>query len=195
MPPILDFECLYVFGPTGTGKTRWSLAHFDNPLLVTNLECLKNLTEDHDGIVFDDMSFRGMDFHECLNLLDFELPRTINVKYGAATIPARTRRIITYNLPIRDCLPRIPEEQFAALARRISCVQVDQKLYAPRNPTYEYAPDNSADTTRMVSLDSEEAFHCPECDKDFCGKCITNTPELTPTQPISYAEREAALGS
>ena len=41
-------------GPAGTGKTQYPLAHFTNPLIVTELEDLKMLSRSNDGVVFGD---------------------------------------------------------------------------------------------------------------------------------------------
>lgn len=114
-------------GISGAGKTRFGLAHFEEPLLVSMMEDLKRLEVRHTGIVFDDVSFAGYTLEQCIHLCDLEMPRTINVKHGSVTIPAGLPRIITTNKPIEDLFPPDPA---GALRRRIHVVHVVNKLYS-----------------------------------------------------------------
>jgi len=124
------YTALFVTGRTGTGKTRWAIAQFQSPLLVSHLEDLKQFTPNlHDGIVFDDMEFQKLSPTECIHLLDWELPRTLNVKYGSVTIPAKTRKIFTSNISFAGSMPQCPEEQYQALCRRIQIMIADQPLF------------------------------------------------------------------
>lgn len=126
----VGFHSLFLTGRTGTGKTRWALAQFKSPLLVSHLEDLKQfMPSQHDGIVFDDMEFTKLSPTESIHLLDWEMPRTLNVKYGSVTIPAKTQKVFTSNLSFAQSMPECREEQYQALCRRIQIMIADQPLF------------------------------------------------------------------
>lgn len=125
-----NFKCLFVTGATGTGKTRWALSQFVSPLLVSHMSDLKQYSPNqHDGIVFDDMEFRKMSAAEAIHILDWEMPRTLNVKHGSVTIPANTRKIFTSNQAFAEVMPECPEQTFLALLRRVTIMPVTSNLY------------------------------------------------------------------
>lgn len=130
LEPVKQFDgkCLLFCGPTGIGKTQFALAHFKNPCLVRELNCLKAFGPDNDGIVFDDMSFTHWSVPGVIHLLDNDCDSTFRVMYGTVTIPANTRRIFTYNLPnpfYNEQL--VPQEQATAIDRRFQ----RYNFYAP----------------------------------------------------------------
>lgn len=123
-------HCSYwIWGPTGTGKTNFALAHFESPLLVRHLDDLKEFDETiHDGIVFDDISFTHVPFQQVLNLTDGDFDSSIHCRFVNAKIPAGTKRIFTHNTengiyPL-DCTP----EQVAAIDRRIVKVFIEHDI-------------------------------------------------------------------
>ena len=123
-----------IYGPSNLGKTHWACAHFKNPLVVSHVDKLKQLSPDHDGIVFDDMSFSHWPPSSVIHLVDTELERDINIRYGTVNIPANTKKIFTYNSdnPFYDC-DKISEEQRSAIERRISRIHVMNHLYNHQN--------------------------------------------------------------
>lgn len=124
------FTSLFVSGPSGTGKTRWAIAQFQSCLLVSHMDTLKQFMPGrHDGIVFDDMNFLRLTPQEAIHLLDWEMPRTINVKYGSVTIPANTQKIFTNNRTFRDSMPVCSPEEYNALARRVNIITVTHQLF------------------------------------------------------------------
>lgn len=119
-----------LIGGTGIGKTEFALAHFKNPHLVRHLDDLMYLSKDHDGIVFDDMSFAHTNFSQVINLLDWEHDGAVHVRYQVACIPARTPRIFTYNDNSIFDIPNISDQQKQAIIRRYHCYACDnEKLY------------------------------------------------------------------
>lgn len=94
---VLGQNSLLLSGRSGIGKTHYALAHFKCPLLVSHIDDLKKLSPDHDGIVFDDMSFKHMPIEGVIHLVDYELERSIHCRYGTITIPAHTHKIFTHN--------------------------------------------------------------------------------------------------
>jgi len=98
-PPITDWtKTIILHGPAGIGKTQYALAHFKNPLLMNHNEDLRKFKPTkHDGIVFDDMSFEGLEREVQLAFVENELPKTFSVKFGDVTIPGGTKKIMTTN--------------------------------------------------------------------------------------------------
>ncbi len=101
--PITDWsKSIVLHGAAGIGKTQYALAHFKSALMVSNRQDLGKFNKKkHDGIVFDDMSFNGNEEwtrEEQLHLVENELPKTFNIKFGHATIPGGTKKIFTTNM-------------------------------------------------------------------------------------------------
>lgn len=131
-PPLDLSKPVLLFGGSGIGKTQYALAHFNKPLLVTHIDDLKKL-EDHDGIVFDDMSFRHWPAESIINLLQWETPASVHCRFINAHMPARMPRIFTTNDP-DIFLPEKPisaDHQYA-IERRIQRIDLQYKLLFSR---------------------------------------------------------------
>jgi len=128
-PMVLDKPVL-LHGGTGLGKTQFALAHFKNPLVVSHIDKLKNLSPDHDGVVFDDMAFKHWPKEAVIHLLDKEVDRDINVRYGTVNIPKNTVKVFTHNTsnPFYNADDITPDQQ-EAIERRFNRVHVINKLY------------------------------------------------------------------
>lgn len=121
-------KALILLGRSGTGKTELAKALFDRPLLVRDINQLKGLDSQHDGIIFDDMV---LDYRReaIIHLMDLENRSGVNVKFGTEEIEAEMPRVFTSNRDINDFLglpewEQIPEE----LSRRITVVVVDDDM-------------------------------------------------------------------
>jgi len=128
-PLNLDKTTL-IYGPSGTGKTNFALAHFDNALLVSTMDDLAEYDpQEHDGIVFDDVNFSDRSATELIHLVDQEMPRSIRVRYVCAHIPANTKKIVTHQH--RTCLyPHYcPDDQKNAIDRRLNVVEITAPLF------------------------------------------------------------------
>lgn len=121
----------YLFvGKSGTGKTKFALAHFKKPLLVSNKEDYNKLCDGtYDGIVVDDMPFNKHHAQNLIHMLDVAEDRTVNVKYGSARIPAFMPRIFTINDEERFYPENCLENEREALNRRLRVVHVNFHLY------------------------------------------------------------------
>lgn len=131
-PAITDWSKSWlIWGKAGSGKTQWALSHFQNPLLVSHIEDLQEFDEDeHDGIVFDDMSFKHLPGQAIIHLLDQDLERSIHNRYANATIPAKTKKIFCHNnadifIPSGDT----SQEQMNGISRRYDSIHVNTNLY------------------------------------------------------------------
>jgi len=125
---VLDKHIL-IYGGTSLGKTAYALAHFQNPLYVKQIDTLRRLTPDHDGIVFDDMCFKHMDPEALISLLDWDYPREVHCRYSNATIPARLPCIFTHNTADPFTTRETPHDQYLAIERRYRRVFITEKLF------------------------------------------------------------------
>ena len=105
--PRLDLSLAVVLqGASHIGKTQYALAHFEYPLLVSEIDDLKSIGLRTDGIVFDQMVFNdkqggvNLSADSVIKLLDMECSRSIAARYRCARIPARMPRIFTTNVNI-----------------------------------------------------------------------------------------------
>jgi hypothetical protein len=129
--PLVDFDELHtgrgksviLVGPPNIGKTEFAKAHFERPLFVTHKDNLGDFDpEHHDGIIFDDMDFSHWPRSSQIHLIDVDNPRTLDIKYGTATIPQGVRKIFTCNF---DNIFSLNDE---AISTRLHILRVDEFL-------------------------------------------------------------------
>lgn len=132
-----------LYGPSNTGKTSFAIAHFKNPLVISHMDGLSKLNSDHDGIVFDDLSFLHWPPESVIQLVDQELDRDIHIRYRTATIPANTPRVFTHNTRDIFYKPEIGEEQKKAIDRRVNYCNIPNKLFGKKEE--EPIPDEYAE--------------------------------------------------
>ena len=150
-------KVLFIHGATGTGKTQWALHQFKNPLLVSHLDTLRKITTEHDGIVFDDMSFAHMPRESVIHLLDWDEKREIHCRYSCAIIPAHTRKIFTSNKEFAEVFPY---DESGAIRRRITdFCRVSGPTFII-DPTTETAEDqnNQENQTDTLLFGGEQVF-------------------------------------
>lgn len=123
---ILETKSVHIYGPSGIGKTAFALAHFKNPLLIDSLDQLKNINPEHDGLVFDDMSFKHIPAEAVIKLVDLSHERHIKVRYADAIIPKGMKRIFTHNdKNIFYIEKQISDRQKQAIERRVFHVELN----------------------------------------------------------------------
>jgi len=118
-------KTLILWGPTNMGKTSLALDLLPEALLVGHKDKLKLYENgEHNGIIYDDMSFLHWPREAQLHLVDYEQERDIDVKHSMVTIPAKTPKIMTTNkMPAEMILANDP-----AIARRIQIEFIDKRL-------------------------------------------------------------------
>lgn len=99
--PVTDWSrSVVVVGPPDIGKTEWALAHFQNPMLVSERDQLLDyMPDEHDGIVFDDIDFTEDAREMNISLADQTMPRGIRCRYRTVTIPRGTKKFFVGNSP------------------------------------------------------------------------------------------------
>lgn len=128
-------KALVLYGISGSGKSAFANAHFKNPKEIFQIDDLKDFNSNHhDGIVFQDMSFKHTNFSQILNVVQTTSDSTVHCRHTNAHIPRGTKRIFTYN---EDDLFDAPmsSEQARAIKRRINFLEVDK-------PLFDAPPDN-----------------------------------------------------
>lgn len=150
LPIREDFKCLFLYGPTGTGKTQWALHHFRNPFLCSHIDDLRDFNADrNDGIVFDDMSFRHMPREGVIHLLDWDEDRSIHCRFYCAQIPAGTKKIFTSNKTFHETFP---DDDHGAIRRRISeIIRIEGPTFTGRTVPQVPEPEEAPLTQGMES--------------------------------------------
>ncbi|OMJ15148.1 hypothetical protein AYI70_g7458 [Smittium culicis] len=102
-------HCLWLYRDTRNEKTAYALTLFEKPLVVSSYRMLLDLRDEHDGIVFDDMSFTNLSHEESIYITDLKLPRPIKIKElkTEVIIPAGMPRVFTSNKKIFNFHPAI----------------------------------------------------------------------------------------
>lgn len=111
-----------LWGPPGIGKTSFAKAHFQNPLVVSHTDDLLEFTPDHDGIIFDDMSFKHLPRSAQIHITDTDEDRSIHCRYRCAMIPAGTKKIFCTNEDGGYCV----DLNDGAIMRRVVVVHVNK---------------------------------------------------------------------
>jgi len=135
IPPVdLKFAQLITGGP-GFGKTRYAVAHFNNPLFVRHMDELLCLQiGEHDGIIFDELNFSHFPCGARINLLDLELPAQVHCRYRHVTIPQGLPRIFCHNRDDIFYSHTDTIEERGAINRRLRILKVDHCLFGNPPP-------------------------------------------------------------
>jgi len=166
--PLPAGKSIFLHGPSRVGKTHYACAHFQNPLLVCDMDDLKSFKPTkHDGIVFDDMSFLHIPPEKVIHLVDQELTRTIRCRHSNATLPAFTPKIFTHNCSnpffgIDGPMAATPE-QGEAIANRLEAYRVPFPLFkGAANPVMQlYSMYDGHDIIRPSLVRTQERiYHC-----------------------------------
>lgn len=111
----------FLYGASGTGKTSFALSHFRKPVLIRHIDDAKGITDETDGVVFDDMSFTHWPRTSCIHILDLEHDSPLPTRYATTTLRRGLHRIFTSNetfTNVFNCKGNDGEFLKAALLRR-----------------------------------------------------------------------------
>jgi len=124
-----EWHCLYLNGPTGTGKTAYARALLPEATVVRHRDQLRDC-DFSKGVIFDDFDVGHWPPTAVIHLLDWEEPSGIDVKHAHVVIPPKTRKIFTHNCAFDRWVSKdATEEQVAACRRRVNVVNIHTKLY------------------------------------------------------------------
>lgn len=121
-PVLFKTFSVVLTGKSGTGKTAYALAHFEKPYLISHLDQLKDFNPlEHDGLVFDDMSFEHFPVESCIHLVDLEYDRYIHCRHVMGFIPKGFPRFFTSNRAFNHVFnfKDANEDQEIAITRRV----------------------------------------------------------------------------
>ena len=86
-----------LLGPSGCGKTELAKSLFANPLVVNEIDQLKDLTESHDAIIFDDCELKRLTRERVINLLDVKNTHSVDVKHSHSIISRGIPKMLLSN--------------------------------------------------------------------------------------------------
>lgn len=84
-------------GPTGIGKTNWAIAQFRFPYKINDIDELKDMPPETDGIIFDECLFDRVSKKVMVCLTDYNQPTTVRIRHTLAYIPAKIKKIFLCN--------------------------------------------------------------------------------------------------
>lgn len=124
-----DWKTLYLWGPSGLGKTALARSLLPGARLVRHRNQLVG-ADTSAGLIFDDFDVSHWPPTSVIHLVDWEETSGIDVKHGHVEIPPQTRKIFTMNVPLEDWIPEGAKEyQREAIRRRMSVIHIIERLY------------------------------------------------------------------
>lgn len=124
---------MFLTGKSGFGKTSAliDLLKDYNPLLVRNINSLKDLKDDNKAVILDDLDWSSIPRETKIHLLDKEYPSDIRVFYGVAKLGDDLIKVGISNNP-KDLL-NLWSKNDDAIERRICHVNVNAPMYYVQN--------------------------------------------------------------
>jgi len=123
------WRVLFLWGKSGAGKTQFAKALLPEASIIRH----RNQLTDCDfskGVIFDDFDVSHWPPTAVIHLLDWDEVTGTDVKHGYVIIPSHTRKIFTFNrIPDAWCPPSISEEQFQAVLRRMTVIEINHSLF------------------------------------------------------------------
>jgi len=127
IPP--DWRVLFLWGKSGAGKTQYAKALLPEASIIRH----RNQLADADfskGVIFDDFDVSHWPPTAVIHLVDWDEVTGTDVKHGYVIIPPHTRKIFTFNRIVDAwCPPSISEEQFQAVRRRMTIIEINDSLF------------------------------------------------------------------
>lgn len=129
-PVIPDnWRVLFLWGKSGAGKTQFAKALLPEASIIRH----RNQLTDCDfskGVIFDDFDVSHWPPTAVIHLVDWDETSGIDVKHGYVVCPPHTRKIFTFNRIVDAwCPPSISEEQFQAVRRRMTIIEINSTLF------------------------------------------------------------------
>jgi len=119
-------KALVLKGIANCGKTNWAISQFKNPLLICELDTLKEINKNTDGLIFDEMLFGHVPKQMQIYLTDMAFDRVIRTRHSNAMIPKGLPRIFTCN----EHEYVFGENPHESVTRRYEVLNIEEKMYA-----------------------------------------------------------------
>lgn len=130
-----DSKTLFLTGKSGVGKTSGIIALLENfnPLLIRDLNALKDLKQDNKTLIMDDINWNSIPCETKIHLLDKDFNSQIRVLYSVVDLPPNLIKVITSNNKL-DLLNMWCVDE--AISRRLSHVEVTTPMFVQQNKFY-----------------------------------------------------------
>lgn len=119
-----DEKTLFLSGPSGVGKTEGiiNLLKDFNPILITDVNALKDLKPEHKAIIFDDIDWFNIPREVKIHLLNKTRSSSIKIIYQTVKLP---------NSLVKAVISNNPEDLVGdkAIMRRIRHVRINQPIF------------------------------------------------------------------
>lgn len=121
-----DQKTLFLTGPSGTGKTEGliNLLKDFNPILITEINALKYLTDENKAIIFDDLDWSNISRETKIHLFDKDRLSNIKIIYQSVSLKPDVIKAIISNRSY-DLLGDKDE----AISRRLRHVRVTKPIF------------------------------------------------------------------
>lgn len=123
-----DETKLFLTGPSGTGKTEGLINLFKdlNPILITDVNALKDLNPEHKAIIFDDMPWDNIARETKLHLLKKSKSSSIKIIYQTVKLkPELVKAVVSNNSS--DLISIFDKDK--AIHSRISHVKLEGPIF------------------------------------------------------------------
>lgn len=122
-------KTLFLTGESGVGKTSGVVSLLDgyNPLLIRDINGLKNLKDDNRALILDDLNWANIPREVRIHLFDKDIDSQIRILYAVVDLPATLIKVVTSN-NAHDLLNTFEADK--AIERRITHVHVDKPMYS-----------------------------------------------------------------
>ncbi len=123
-----DEKTLFLTGPSGTGKTEGLIFLLKdyNPILITDLNALKDLKSDHKAIIFDDVDWSNISREVKIHLLDKNRTANVKIIYQTVKVPSSLVKAVASN-NAEDLISIFDRDK--AIERRIKHVHINQPIF------------------------------------------------------------------
>jgi hypothetical protein len=121
---------LFLTGKSGVGKTSSVVELLENynPLIIRDVNGLKELKEDNKALIFDDIEWSSIPRETKIHLIDKEYVSDIRILYGVAKLSDNLIKVVISNNS--QDLVSLWSKNDDAIARRLVHVNVDDPMYS-----------------------------------------------------------------